>query len=178
MAAGEFKVDLGNCSIGDQGCKYLVSGLHKYRDTDSAVTTLLTMNISMNAIIHHGVHHLSTLLKVGCIEGLNLSNDETFITSTFYNNTNCNKLGSLQGILYCSAYQPLLNLIIKVKLDHALMQSKPRLKKTGSDYLGVCASENSDASASENSGIGMVCVYQRIPVLAWCVCIRKLSDWY
>ena len=109
MAAGELKVDFGNCSIGDQGCKYLVSGLHKYRDTDSAVTTLLTMNISMNAISHHGVHHLSTLLKVGCIEGLNLSNDETFITSTFYNNTNCNKLGSLRGTLYCSAYQPLLN---------------------------------------------------------------------
>ena len=78
MAAGEFKVDLGSCSIGDQGYKYLVSGLHKYLDTHSAVTTLLNMNMETeytdsNAISHHGVHHLSTLLKIGCINVLNLS---------------------------------------------------------------------------------------------------------
>ena len=63
MTAGEFKVKLNSCSIGDQGCKYLVSGLHKYLDTHSAVTTLLCMDMDSNAISHHGVHHLSTLLK-------------------------------------------------------------------------------------------------------------------
>ena len=62
MAAGEFKVKLNSCSIGDQGCKYLVSGLHKYLDTHSAVTTLLCMDMDSNAISQHGVHHLSTLL--------------------------------------------------------------------------------------------------------------------
>ena len=73
MAAGEFTVNLSSCSIGDQGCKYLVSGLHKYLDTHSAVTTLLSMNMDSNAISHHGVHHLSTLLNIGCINALDLS---------------------------------------------------------------------------------------------------------
>ena len=31
------------------------------------------MDIDSNAISHHGVHHLSTLLKIGCINDLNLS---------------------------------------------------------------------------------------------------------
>ena len=73
MAAGEFKVNLERCSIDDQGCKYLVSGLHKCLDTHSAVTTLLNIHMRFNAISHHGVHHLSTLLKIGCIDYLNLS---------------------------------------------------------------------------------------------------------
>ena len=75
MAAGEFKVALHSCSIGDQGCEYLISGLHKYLDTHSAVTTLLNMDMNSNAISHHGVHHLSTLLKIGCINVLNLFED-------------------------------------------------------------------------------------------------------
>ena len=74
MAAGEFEVNLRSCNIGDQGCKYLVSGLHKYLDTHSAVTTLLSMYMDSNAISHHGVmHHLSTLLKISCINVLDLS---------------------------------------------------------------------------------------------------------
>ena len=73
MAAGEFKVYLQSCSIDDQGCKYLVSGLHKYLDTHSAVTTLLNINMMLNDISHHRVHHLSTLLKIGCIDYLDLS---------------------------------------------------------------------------------------------------------
>ena len=73
MAAGEFKVDLTSCSIGDQVCKYLVSGLHKCLDTHSAVTTLLHINIMQNDISHHGLHHLSTLLKIGCVDYLGLS---------------------------------------------------------------------------------------------------------
>ena len=73
MAAGEFKVYLSSCSIGDQDCKYLVSGLHKYLDTHSAVTTLLNIDMSFNAISHRGLHHLSTLLKIGCIDHLDLS---------------------------------------------------------------------------------------------------------
>ena len=73
MAAWEFKVNLEDCSIGDQGCKYLVNGLHKCLDTHSAVTTLLNINMDSNDISHHGVHHLSTLLKIGCIDYLDLS---------------------------------------------------------------------------------------------------------
>ena len=73
MAAGEFKVYLSSCSIGDQGCKYLVRGLHKCLDTHSAVTTLLNINMGLNGISHHGLHHLSTLLKIGCIDCLDLT---------------------------------------------------------------------------------------------------------
>ena len=73
MTAGEFRVYIYNCSIDDQGCKYLVSGLHKYLDTHSAATTLLHIDMENNAISHHGLHHLSTLLKIGCIDGLALS---------------------------------------------------------------------------------------------------------
>ena len=76
MAAGKFKVNLDSCSIGDQGCKYLVSGLHKYLDTLSAVTTLLSMHMGSNDISHHGVHHLSTLLKIGCINTLDLHHND------------------------------------------------------------------------------------------------------
>ena len=72
MAPGVFEVNLGGCSIGDQGCKYLVSGLHKYLDTHSAVTTLLSMDMLNNAISHHGVHHLLTFLNIGCINVLKL----------------------------------------------------------------------------------------------------------
>ena len=72
MTAGEFEVNLEYCSIGDQGCKYLVNGLHKCLDTHSAVTTLLNINMSSNDISHHGVHHLSTLLNIGCIDDLDL----------------------------------------------------------------------------------------------------------
>ena len=69
MAADTFNVNLKGCSIGDQGCKYLVSGLYKCLDTHSAVTTLLNMEMGNNAISHYGVHHL---LKIGCINILNL----------------------------------------------------------------------------------------------------------
>ena len=74
-AIQEFKVKLQHCSIGDQGCKYLVSGLHKYLDTHSAATTLLNLDMGNNAISHGGICRLSTLLKIGCVSELNLSHN-------------------------------------------------------------------------------------------------------
>ena len=76
MAAGEFKVNISNFSIGDQGCKYLGIGLNKTQDTHSAVTTLLNLYLEVNVISDCGVNHLSTLLKVGCIENLSLNGNE------------------------------------------------------------------------------------------------------
>ena len=73
MAAGKFTVNLRSCSIGDQGCKYLVNGLHKCLDTHSAVTTLLNIDMGHTDISHHGLHRLSTLLKIGCIDRLDLA---------------------------------------------------------------------------------------------------------
>ena len=87
----KFKVNLKNCNIGDQGYKYLVSGLHENLDTHSAATTSFTMNLSNNSILHCDAH-LSTLLKVGCIEDLKLGRAGTRSSSKFYN-----KLGPLQG---------------------------------------------------------------------------------
>ena len=73
MAAGEFTVSLRSCGIGDQGCKYLVSGIHKCLGTDNSVTTLLHMDMQSNDISHHGVYHLSTLLNINRIIYLKLS---------------------------------------------------------------------------------------------------------
>ena len=73
MAIGRFSVVINHCSIGDKGCKYLVNGLHKCLDTHSAVATLLNIYMFNNDISHHGLHHLSTLLKISCIDFLNLS---------------------------------------------------------------------------------------------------------
>ena len=73
MAIGKFSVVINHCSIGDKGCKYLVNGLHKCLDTHSAVATLLHIYMTGNDISHHGLHHLSTLLKISCIDFLNLS---------------------------------------------------------------------------------------------------------
>ena len=71
MAAGEFRMNLERCSIGDQGCKYLISGLHKYLDTRSAITTLLSMVMVGNAISHRRICYLCTPLKIGCTSHLN-----------------------------------------------------------------------------------------------------------
>ena len=76
MAAGEFEVDLNSCSIGDQGCKYLVSGLHKNLDTHSAVTTLLHMDMDRNAISHHAIPYLTKLLSIGCVYALNIPDND------------------------------------------------------------------------------------------------------
>ena len=85
MTAGEFRVNLNHCSIGDQGCKYLVHGLHKYLDTHSAVCTLLTLNMSSNTISHHGVQYLSKLLEIGCVNDLNLfSNNPVSVEDILY----------------------------------------------------------------------------------------------
>ena len=70
--AGEFKVNLSTCSINDQGCKYLVSGLHKCLDTHSTVTTTLSIVLFNNSIKDQGVSDLSELLQTNCIKTLNL----------------------------------------------------------------------------------------------------------
>ena len=75
MAIGKFSVVINYCNIGDKGCKYLVNGLHECLDTHSTVTTLLKMYLRNNGISHHGVHHLSTLLKISCIDFLNLASN-------------------------------------------------------------------------------------------------------
>ena len=70
--SGNFKVNLDNCSIGDQGCKYLVRGLLENLETHNTVNTLLTMNLRDNDITDNGINHISKLLKFGCVSDLYL----------------------------------------------------------------------------------------------------------
>ena len=70
IATDKVEVELSECSVDDQGCKYLTSGLCKNPGfPDGAVTTPLTLDISYNAITHFG---LGLLLSVDCIENLQL----------------------------------------------------------------------------------------------------------
>ena len=98
MAFDEFKVNLESCSIGDQGCKYIVRCFDKSPSVHSAVTTLLTMNLSFNSITHSGVSHLSTLLKIGCIENLGLGSESASLFQKIQGFYLKAELGSLQGI--------------------------------------------------------------------------------
>ena len=85
MTAAKFKVCLTDCNIGDQGCKYLVSGLHKCLDVHSAVTVLFTMDLGRNTITDWGVNYPSTLLNVGCIEDLRLDQNKLVALQGLYN---------------------------------------------------------------------------------------------
>ena len=87
MATDNFRVNLHNCSTGDQGCKYLASGIILHHNT---VTTLLTIDLGNNNITHCGLHHLSILLKVGCIENLEFNSCPLWCS-------NNNNFGSLPG---------------------------------------------------------------------------------
>lgn len=117
-----FKVNLHGCSIGDQGCKCLVHCLNECFHTHSAVTTRFQMYLSKNFITHCGVCHLSTLLKVGCIEylglGMSISSLDYYdrikvISDIISTKTDGNNLGSLQG-MYGNYFWNLVN------CDHAL----------------------------------------------------------
>ena len=114
--SGNFDVNLECCGIGDQGCKYLVSSLHKNLYANNVTSKALAMYLSDNVITDSGIHHLSKLLEVGCISDLYLGVSShthrhhmlrvTLVPrqshldhgTLFYRN-NANQFGSLQGIL-------------------------------------------------------------------------------
>ena len=58
-----FRVTLGGCSIGDQGCKFLVRGLSKRLSTQSKITSQLDVNLFNNNIHEEGVQHIAELLR-------------------------------------------------------------------------------------------------------------------
>ena len=58
-----FRVDLWGCSIGDQGCKFLVRGLCKCINPNSEVTSQLDVDLSSNDIHEEGMYHIAQLLK-------------------------------------------------------------------------------------------------------------------
>ena len=61
--SGEFTVYLNNCSINDQGCKFLVRGLCKCLNTHSKITSPLNVDLENNDIHEDGISHLAQLLK-------------------------------------------------------------------------------------------------------------------
>ena len=56
-------MDLYSCSIGDQGCKFLVRGLCKCLNAQSKITSQLNLNLSVNDIHEEGIHHIAQLLQ-------------------------------------------------------------------------------------------------------------------
>ena len=72
---GEFRVNLRDCSVGDQGCKFLVQGLCKHLNTQSKITSKLDVDLSFNHNIHEeGTHYIAQLLKdTRVVSKLNLS---------------------------------------------------------------------------------------------------------
>ena len=56
-------VRLIGCSIGDQGCKFLVRGLCKCLNAQSKITSQLNLNLSNNDIHEEGIHHIAQLLQ-------------------------------------------------------------------------------------------------------------------
>ena len=56
-------MDLFTCSIGDQGCKFLVRGLYKCLNAQSKLTSHLDLNLQNNDIHEEGIHHIAQLLQ-------------------------------------------------------------------------------------------------------------------
>ena len=56
-------VYLDGCSIGDQGCKFLVRGLYKCLNAKLITTSKLTLVLSNNDIHEEGIHHIAQLLQ-------------------------------------------------------------------------------------------------------------------
>ena len=55
--------NLGRCSIGDQGCKFLVRGLCKCLNAQSKTTSQFKLNLFINDIHEEGIHHIAQLLQ-------------------------------------------------------------------------------------------------------------------
>ena len=74
--SGAFTVNLENCSIGDQGCEFLVRGLSKCLNNHSKITSQLDVNLSNNFIHEEGAHHIAQLLKnITVVNKLNMSSN-------------------------------------------------------------------------------------------------------
>ena len=61
--SGRFRVHLWSCSIGDQGCKFLVRGLCKCINANSKFTSQLDVDLGCSDIHEEGIYHIAQLLK-------------------------------------------------------------------------------------------------------------------
>ena len=60
---GEFRVDLDNCQMGDQGCKSLVKGVRRYLNRDRTIVSQAILELSGNTITAEGVSYIAELLS-------------------------------------------------------------------------------------------------------------------
>lgn len=61
--AGEFRADLDNCQLGNQGCKSLVKGVRKYLSSDHAITSQAILELAGNMITDEGILYIAELLS-------------------------------------------------------------------------------------------------------------------
>ena len=60
---GEFRVDLDNCRMGDQGCKSLVKSVDQYLNRDCAITSRAILELAGNLLTDEGIVYLAELLS-------------------------------------------------------------------------------------------------------------------
>ena len=60
---GEFRVDLDNCRMGNQGCKSLTKGVRKYLNGDCAITSRAILELAGNTLTDEGVVYVAELLS-------------------------------------------------------------------------------------------------------------------
>ena len=90
-----FKVDLGNCSLGDAGTKSLMRSIRRYIDPHSTVNTHLIMELVRNEIYEEGALHIAEVLNnTSIVSGLWLHGNpigdkglQTIFNSLKQNNT-------------------------------------------------------------------------------------------
>jgi hypothetical protein len=81
----KFKATLINCSMGDEGIKYLVRGLQKCPTISDHAVTRLYMDLKWSNLKEKGSKELSKLLQCDCVSALNLNgNDEFSDSGTFH----------------------------------------------------------------------------------------------
>ena len=101
--ASEFQVSLYNCSIDDQGCRYLIKALQKYVDNPGESTTVLNINLKMNCIGEKRSDYLSELFQTCCIGALYLNGNSSlsddgikFISEQLSEDTSLKELGMFE----------------------------------------------------------------------------------
>ena len=60
---GEFRVDLDNCRMGDQGCKSLVKSVRQYLKHDHPITSQAILELAGNVLTDEGIMYVAELLS-------------------------------------------------------------------------------------------------------------------
>ena len=145
-------VNLAHCSIGDQGCKFLVRGLHKCINAQSKITSQLNLDLSNNDIHEEGIHHIAQLLlNTSVVRVLGLDHNPISygglkrLYETLSTNTTLEEL----DLAYCSINSgPLLGQLLSVNTSlHCLNLSGNKI----TDYHSIAAGLSKNRTLKELS---------------------------